>query len=666
MNNRLLITANAQKRLSWKVMWSLAFTALLFYISIGNRMGLPLPSVLSSHGSANTYALFQLLLTVLVIILGKQFYVVGCSSLMKNKPNVDSLIAIGTLSAFIYSVYGVWCIIGGKKESTHGLYFVYVAITITLSIYGEYMDFVSNKDMEQAVKRLIGVSSKTVCVVRNAMKQVVDIQQVVVGEILLIKPGEMFPMDGVVIDGLSCADEFMINGKSIPVEKRPGDKIYGTTVNGKGQIKYQVTKAGEDCTFTHTMQQVKEVQEANEQLIDKIARRFVFFIAFLSVATALIWLVSGASLSFSIHIFFSILMIACPCTLGLVAPINTKIARKIAEAKGILVKNKLAFESAYKTQVLVLDKSGTITKGIPSVTDIRPLIRITRDKLLQMAASAEQGLERPLSVAIVNAAEDKNVELLERTEFTVYPGYGIQAIIEEKVILVGNEKYMKKNGYVIKEAMEIAREYEQEGKLPLFVVLQKQISGIICVADTVKESSKQAIEKFNKQGMEVVMVTGDNGNTAMAIGKEVGIQNIKSEMLPEAKVSTVKEIMKQGKKVALVGDGTNDAPAMRLAHIGIAIGSGTNTAIQSSDIVLNSSELTDVVYVFSLSRKMSVLSKWNVIWCGIYNVLAFPIAMGISCIFGGPVLTPVLVAACMIFSILSLGINALWTLRFKK
>lgn len=656
------------KSMKRRLIFSLIFTIPLLYISMGHMIGLPLPSGLAPATSPVAFAVAQIVLSLPVVIMGYKFYTIGYSSLFKGNPNMDSLIAIGTSAAFLYGLYGAYRIMEGDHSYVHSLYFESAAVIITLITCGKYLETVSRGKTSEAIKKLMGLSPKTALVVRDGVEEVIEIENVVVGDILIVKPGEKIPVDGVVIDGHTSVDESMLTGESIPMEKRAGDNVIGASINKNGTIKYQATKIGKDTVLSQIIHLVEEAQGTKApiaKMADLIAGYFVPIVIVLALIASIAWYMSGQGIAFSITIFVSVLVIACPCALGLATPTAIMVGTGKGAEYGVLIKSGVALETAHALQTVILDKTGTITVGKPVVTDIHVMVHMSKDKLLQIAASAEKGSEHPLGEAIVKEAREKQIELLETEHFMALPGYGIEAKIDGEEVLLGNEKLIRERGMVEKESMEISREYAMEGKTPMFVVISGKIAGLICVADTVKESSKQAIEQLTKMGLEVVMLTGDNEQTAQAIARQVGINTVRSDVLPEGKANEVKSFMDQGKKVAMVGDGINDAPALAMADVGIAIGSGTDVAMESADIVLMKSDLMDVATAIQLSKKTIVNIKENLFWAFIYNSIGIPVAMGVLYIFGGPLLNPMIAGAAMSLSSVSVVANALRLKGFK-
>ncbi|SFR72898.1 heavy metal translocating P-type ATPase [Anaeromicropila populeti] len=651
-----------------RVIFSMIFTVPLLYISMGYMFGLPLPQAIQPDKNPVAYVLIQLLLTVPVIISGYKFYTVGFSSLIRRTPNMDSLIAIGTSSAFLYGIYAAVEIMGGNHHFVHKLYFESAAVIITLITLGKYLETRSKGKTSEAIKKLIGLVPKTALVLRDNKECVLPVEEVRTGDIIVVKPGDKMPVDGVVLEGMTSVDESMLTGESIPVEKRSGDSIIGASINKNGTIKYKATKVGKDTALAQIIHLVEEAQGSKApiaKLADIISGYFVPVVIVLAILASAAWLISGAGADFALTIFISVLVIACPCALGLATPTAIMVGTGKGAEHGVLIKSGTALETAHKIDTVVLDKTGTITEGRPKVTDVKVFKNYSIDRILQIAASAEKGSEHPLGEAIVKEAGIKKIELLPIEQFRAIPGQGIEAVIENKKVILGNDKCMVENGLQDLEKREFANVMAAEGKTPMYIAIEQEIAGIIAVADTVKPNSRPAIETLHKMGIEVVMLTGDNKKTANAIGEQVGVKEILSEVLPHEKAQEVKKLMKQGKKVAMVGDGINDAPALAMADIGIAIGSGTDVAMESADIVLMRSDLMDVPTAIQLSKKTIQNIKQNLFWAFIYNAIGIPVAMGILHLFGGPLLNPMLAGAAMSLSSVSVVTNALRLRGFK-
>lgn len=670
-------TADADKerkgkeiKLLWKkFIVSAIFTVPLLYISMGHMIGLPLPGIINPMMHPAAFALSQLLLTFPVIISGNRFYTIGFKSLIRRSPNMDSLVAMGTSAAFLYGIYATAKIIAGNLEYTHDLYFESAAVIITLITLGKYLESVSKGKTSEAIKKLMGLAPKTATIIRDEKEVEIPVDEVEEGDVIVVKPGEKMPVDGEVVQGNTTVDESMLTGESIPVEKNSGDNIIGASMNKNGTIKYKATKVGKDTVLAQIIKLVEDAQGSKApiaKLADTISGYFVPVVIALAVLSGFGWYFIGKeSAVFSLTIFISVLVIACPCALGLATPTAIMVGTGKGAEHGILIKSGTALETAHKIQTVVFDKTGTITEGKPVVTDIIAADVIKEDDLLQLAASAEKGSEHPLGDAIVKDAEDKGLKFKKINFFKAIPGHGIKVVIDDVDILLGNRKFMRECDISLKDMEAVSDKLAGEGKTPMYIAVDNKISGIIAVADTVKENSRKAIDMLHKMGIEVVMITGDNKRTAEAIAKQVGIDRILAEVLPEDKADEVKKLQSEGKKVAMVGDGINDAPALARADIGIAIGSGTDVAMESADIVLMRSDLVDVPVAIQLSKSTIKNIKENLFWAFGYNSIGIPVAMGILHIFGGPLLNPMIAGAAMSLSSVSVVTNALRLKRFK-
>lgn len=667
-------TDKERKENEIKLLWkkfivSAIFAVPLLYISMGHMLGLPLPGIIDPMMHPAAFALSQLLLVLPVIISGIRFYKIGFKALIMRSPNMDSLIAIGTSAAFLYGIFATVKIMAGNYKYTHDLYFESAAVIITLITLGKYLESVSKGKTSEAIKKLMGLAPKTATIIKDEKEVEIPIEEVEEGDILVVKPGEKMPVDGVVVEGITSVDESMLTGESIPVEKNAGDKIIGASINKNGTIKYKATKVGKDTILSQIIKLVEDAQGSKApiaKLADTISGYFVPIVITLAVLSGLSWyLIGGESVIFSLTIFISVLVIACPCALGLATPTAIMVGTGKGAEHGILIKSGTALETAHKIQTVVFDKTGTITEGKPRVTDIIAVNGISKDELLQAAASAEKGSEHPLGESIVKDAEDLGLEFKKISSFNAIPGKGIKAVIDKKDMLLGNSKLMDEYDISLENLKVTFDKLAEEGKTPMYIAVGNRISGIIAVADTVKSNSKKAIDKLHKMGIKVVMITGDNKRTAGAIAKQVGIDLILSEVLPEDKADEVKRLQAEGKKVAMVGDGINDAPALAQADIGIAIGQGTDIAMESADIVLMRSDLMDVPVAIQLSKSTIRNIKENLFWAFGYNTIGIPVAMGILHLFGGPLLNPMIAGAAMSLSSVSVVTNALRLKRFR-
>lgn len=614
------------------------------------------------------YALLEFFLTVPVICVGYRFYTVGFKSLFQKSPNMDSLIAVGTTAAVAFSLYNTFQIAKGNFQAVHSLYFESAGVIITLILLGKMLEAVSKGKTGEVIKKLMGLAPKTAFVIQNGAETEIPVEEVEIGDIIIVKPGSKIPVDGVVIEGHTAIDESMLTGESMPVDKKAGDKVYAASLNTTGTVKFRAEKVGSDTALAQIIKLVEQAQGSKApiaKLADIVAGYFVPAVIAIAVASGIAWFIGTRDFKFALTIFISVLVIACPCALGLATPTAIMVGTGKGAENGILIKSGEALETAHKINAIILDKTGTITEGKPSVTDLICASNFTQEKLLQLAASAEKNSEHPLGQAIVRGAQEKSLALLEAENFNSITGQGIEAQIAGLSVFVGNRKMMEEKNISVKELEKDADKLAEEGKTPVFVATDGQPAGIVAVADVVKKSSRAAIESLHKMGIEVAMITGDNKKTAEAIARQVGIDRVLAEVLPQDKAFEVKKLQQEGRKVAMVGDGINDAPALAQSDIGIAIGSGTDVAMESADIVLMHSDLTDVPTAILLSKKTIRNIKQNLFWAFGYNTIGIPVAAGVLYLFGGPLLNPMLAAAAMSLSSVSVLTNALRLKRFK-
>lgn len=647
---------------------SCIFTVPLLIISMGHMLGMPLPHAIDMMTNPLNFALIQLALTVPVAVMGYKFYSVGYKNLFQLSPNMDSLIAVSTSAAFLYSVFGIYKIVLGNHEYAMHLYFESIAVILTLITLGKFLEEVSKGKTSEAIKKLMGLAPKTAVVIRDGKESVIPIEEVMVNDIIVVKPGEKLPVDGEVIEGSTSIDESMLTGESLPVEKTVGSSVVGASINKNGYIMYKATKVGKDTALAHIVKLVEEAQGSKApiaKMADVISSYFVPIVMALALISSLAWLFAGETPVFALSIFIAVLTIACPCALGLATPTAILVGTGKGAENGVLIKGGEALETTYKINTIVFDKTGTITEGKPKVTDIVTNGGIDADELLSIAASCEKGSEHPLGEAIVRSAEDKKLSLKEILDFEAIPGHGLCAEVKGSTVLLGNKKLMRENNIDLGEYEEKSDLLASQGKTPMFIAVLGELKGIIAVADTVKDSSYEAIKSLHHMGIKVAMITGDNERTAKAIADQVGIDIVLAEVLPEDKAAEVKKLQSDGSIVAMVGDGINDAPALAQSHVGIAIGSGTDVAIESADIVLMRSDLRDVILAIKLSRATIKNIKENLFWAFGYNILGIPVAMGVLHLFGGPLLNPMIAAAAMSFSSVSVLLNALRLRRFK-
>ncbi|MCI7804863.1 MAG: heavy metal translocating P-type ATPase [Oscillospiraceae bacterium] len=647
---------------------SLCFCVPLLVISMGHMVGLPLPKVIDPMESPLNFALIQLILTVPVMLTGIKFYITGIKNLVHLSPNMDSLIAVGTLSAVGYGLYAIYMIIQGHDHYSMHLYFESAAVILTLITLGKYLEAVSKGKSSQAIRELMELSPKIATVRRGSKELQVKSELVRIGDTVIVKPGERFPVDGTVTLGSTSVDESMLTGESMPVEKKIGDKVIGASINKNGYVEYTAEKVGEETALAQIIKLVEEAQGRKApiaRLADVISAYFVPAVIALAIIAAVGWKIAGESTSFCMTIFVSVLVIACPCALGLATPTAIMVATGRGAKMGILIKGGEVLETAHKIQTAVFDKTGTITEGMPSVTDITPVGDLSERELITLCAAAEKRSEHPLGESIVREAENQEIELPDTESFEYISGMGIKAVISGKTVLLGNGKLMSENGVDTAELAKPAEEYAQSGKTPVLCACDGKAAGVIAVADKIKSDSRSAVAKLEKSGIECVMLTGDSKKTATAIAGQAGIKNVVAEVLPEDKAEQIKNIQGKGRVTAMVGDGINDAPALAQSDVGIAIGTGTDVAIESADIVLMNGSLEGVDTAIRLSRAAIRNIRQNLFWAFGYNVLGIPVAMGLLHIFGGPLLNPMIAAAAMSLSSVSVLSNALRLRKFR-
>ncbi|KAI4452920.1 atp7 isoform b [Holotrichia oblita] len=624
-------------------------------------IALPFPKWLNPSAHPLTYAVTQLALVIPIIGVGYKFYATGFKTLIRRIPNMDSLIAVGTTAAVIYSLYGTFKIAGGDEHAVHSLYYETAGVIIALILLGKSLETVSKGRTSDAIKKLMGLVPKTATVIQNYgstegnAETEIPIDKLKIGDIIVVKPGSKIPVDGTVVSGYTAIDESMLTGESIPVTKREGDTVYAASLNTTGSIVFRAEKIGSDTALAQIIKLVESAQSSKAPIAktaDIVSGYFVPIVCAVAAIASIAWYIGTRDLEFAMTIFISVLVIACPCALGLATPTAIMVGTGKGAENGILFKNGEALETAHKIDTVIFDKTGTITEGKPAVTNIVSNdADVLNDTVLQIASSLEQYSEHPLGKAIVNNARERGLDFLAVKDFEAITGFGVTAKADygdESVFFVGNSKLMEDRG--IKDNygfIPLHSKYSEEGKTPIYVAIDNEIIGIIAVADV------------------VVMITGDNKKTAASIAKQVGINSVLSEVLPQDKANEVKKLQSEGRKIAMVGDGINDAPALAQADIGIAIGSGTDIAMESADIVLMRSDLMDVPAAINLSKKTIRNIKENLFWAFGYNIIGIPIAAGVLYIFGGPLLSPVFAAAAMSLSSISVLANALRLKRFS-
>ena len=648
---------------------SAIFTVPLLFIAMADMVGIPMPAFLSPMQSPVSYALIQLALVLPILWVGRRFFVDGFKALSKGHPNMDSLVALGTSAAFLYSLYGTYHVLEGHAHFAMNLYYESAGVILTLITLGKYFEDVSKGKTSMAIQTLVGLAPKMATVLRDGQEVEVPIEEVQVGDLIRVKPGEKVPVDGIVTEGNSTVDESMLTGESIPVSKSVGDEVIGASLNKTGSFILKATKIGKDTALSQIIQLVEQAQGSKApiaKLADKVSGVFVPIVIVLALVSGLAWYFLGQeSWVFALTITISVLVIACPCALGLATPTAIMVGTGKGAENGILLKSGEALEEANHVNMVVFDKTGTITNGTPVVTDVVTADSADADALIRLAASLEVASEHPLGEAIVAKAKEQGAAFDEVTNFEAIPGFGIKGHVGETLVFLGNEKWMRENGLANVEMNEKANSFAEQGKTPLYIGYNDAVQGLIVVADTVKESSARAIQTLHEMGIQVAMMTGDHERTAQAIAAEVGIDRVFSEVLPQDKANYVSKLQEEGYIVAMVGDGINDAPALAQAQVGIAIGTGTDVAIESADAVLMKSDLMDVPAMLKLSRATIRNIKENLFWAFAYNVIGIPFAMGVLHLFGGPLLNPMIAGAAMSFSSVSVVLNALRLKRWK-
>ena len=648
---------------------SAIFAVPLLFIAMADMVGIPMPAFLSPMQSPVSYALIQLALVLPILWVGRRFFVDGFKALSKGHPNMDSLVALGTSAAFLYSLYGTYHVLEGHAHFAMNLYYESAGVILTLITLGKYFEDVSKGKTSMAIQTLVGLAPKMATVLRDGQEVEVPVEEVQVGDLIRVKPGEKVPVDGVVTEGNSTVDESMLTGESIPVSKSVGDEVIGASLNKTGSFILKATKIGKDTALSQIIQLVEQAQGSKApiaKLADKVSGVFVPIVIVLALVSGLAWYFLGQeSWVFALTITISVLVIACPCALGLATPTAIMVGTGKGAENGILLKSGEALEEANHVNMVVFDKTGTITNGTPVVTDVVTAENTDADALIRLAASLEVASEHPLGEAIVAKAKEQGAAFDEVTNFEAIPGFGIKGHVGETLVFLGNEKWMRENGLANVEMNEKANRFAEQGKTPLYIGYNDAVQGLIVVADTVKESSARAIQTLHEMGIQVAMMTGDHERTAQAIAAEVGIDRVFSEVLPQDKANYVSKLQEEGYIVAMVGDGINDAPALAQAQVGIAIGTGTDVAIESADAVLMKSDLMDVPAMLKLSRATIRNIKENLFWAFAYNIIGIPFAMGVLHLFGGPLLNPMIAGAAMSFSSVSVVLNALRLKRWK-
>ena len=652
-----------------RLILAVIFVVPLLYISMGHMLGAVLPEFLNPKVNPLNFALAQFVLTLPIIYAGRDFFSHGFKNLVRKSPTMDSLIAIGATAAVLYGIYATFRIVTVDPEAHMDLYYESAGTIITLILFGKLLEAKTKGQTSSAIKKLIGLQPKKAKIIENGAEKEVLIEKLKVGDIVIVKPGEKIAVDGRIVEGATSVDESMLTGESLPVSKKVGDKVVGGSINKNGSIRFEATEIGKNTVLSQIIKLVEEAQGSKapiSRMADIVAAYFVPIVIGIAIITGIAWFLSGSGLVTALSFFIAVLVIACPCALGLATPTSIMVGTGKGAENGILIKSGEALETAHKIKTVVFDKTGTITKGKPVLTDLIAYGNYNENELLKIAASVENDSEHPLAEAIVNEAKEKNIEIKPYEKFRAMPGYGIRATFEGKEVQIGNRKLMENRKINVEISQKDYDILSNEGKTPMYISIDNELAGLVAVADVIKETSKEAIEKLKKMGIKTIMLTGDNEKTAKFIAKQVGIDDVISEVLPYQKSQKVKELQEKDEFVAMVGDGINDSPALAQANVGIAIGNGTDVAIESADIVLIRNDLRDVAGAIALSKATITNIKENLFWAFFYNVLGIPFAAGIFyAFFNGPKLDPMIAAFAMSFSSVSVLGNAL-RLKFFK
>lgn len=649
------------------LIFAAVFTVVLLYITMGQMYSvkLPIPGIVDMEKYPMNYALTQILLTIPILYFGRKFFVVGFKALLHRNPNMDSLVAIGSSTSFLYSLYLTYQL-SDNPMHVHHLYYESAAVVITFIMVGKYLESRNKEKTKDAIKKLMELSPDTAHLVENGTVKDVDTASLKVGDIILVKPGEKIPLDAAVTEGSSGVDESMLTGESLPVEKSAGSEVIGGSLNISGALYAKVSRVGDDTTLSKIIKLVEDAQGKKapiSKIADRVAGVFVPAVLVIAFAAAIVWALLGKDANFVLRIFTSILVIACPCALGLATPTAIMVGTGLGASNGILFRSGEALEVVSHVKAVVLDKTGTITEGKPKVQEVISK-KMSREELLKLAGAVEALSDHPLAKAISAEAPENNVKA---GEFENLPGFGIKAAVGEdgRAILIGNEKLMANSGIDISEYSKDIDRLSNEGQTPMLVAYDGKLSGVISVADSIKQNSREAIDRMKESGIRVVMLTGDNKNTAEYIGKQINADEVIAEVLPQDKAAVIESLQKEGKKVMMVGDGINDAPALAMADVGVAIGSGSDIAIESGDVVLMSSDLMDVPRAIRLSRLTITNIKENLFWAFCYNTIGIPIAAGLLYNINGLLMNPMLAGLAMSLSSVFVVGNAL-RLRGKK
>ncbi len=656
------------KQMQSKIIIALIFLLPLLYISMGYMIPVLTLSIFSPDDNPVVFAVSQLILTVPIMVLGYKYYVNGFKNIFKGHPNMDSLVAIGTISSFLYGIYGLLMIINGHHLYAFKLYFESSAVILVLIMVGKYMEQKSTTKTTSELEKLMDLKPKTAIIFENQTYSEVPLENVLVNQIVLVKPGDLIPVDGIITSGTTAINEAMMTGEPLPKDKNIGDKVIGGTVNITGAILIKATHVGEDTVLSNIIKKVSEAQIKKapiQRLADVISKYFVPVVFLLAVISFLFWLIYLKDFNFAINIFVSVLVIACPCSLGLATPTAIMTASGKAASLKILIASGDALEISSKTSLVVFDKTGTITEGRPVVEDIINIGNISIEKLLVIAASLETQSNHPIALALTLAAKEKGFKLLALKSFENFPGLGIKGIIEDKTYYLGNEKLMKKVNISLGQTTKVVQDFGQIGKTTIYISSNEKLLGLISVADKIKTGAKATINLLKEKGIKTYLLSGDNHQTVKYVANQLGIDQAQGSLLPADKQEVIKTLKKEH-VVMMVGDGINDAIALSEANIGVGLASGTDIAMSAGDVVLMRSDLKDILTLIDLSKKTIINIKQNLFWAFFYNIVGIPIAMGVLTFFGGPLLNPMIAALAMSFSSVSVVLNALRLKRYKE
>lgn len=666
-----------QKKLKQRLILSIIFLIPLLYISMGHMLLLPVPLFLSGKENSLLFAFTQFLLTIPVVVINGHFFVSGIKAFFNKMPNMDSLVAIGAGASLLYGIFAIYMMIYGFSHENFDfvlryskvLYFESCATILTLVTVGKYLEARSKAKTSDALDKLVNLAPKTAVIIRNGKEVIIPSEQVVSGDIVLIKPGEIIPVDGVVTDGYGYVDQSAITGESIPVEKNIGDEVLSATVNKNGSFRFRASNVGEDTTLARIIKLVDEAGSSKApiaRLADSISGIFVPAVIVIAILTAICWIAAGQSFEFAFNCAVSVLVISCPCALGLATPVAIMVGMGKAAEYGILIKSAESLERLHSVDTVVLDKTGTVTSGHPKVTDVEVFANLSEKDFLSIAASIEQGSEHPLAGAVVNKAKEEGIEIKTPDKFEIIPGKGVLAVIDGESYTAGNIKLMSENEVEDSAFLgKMSEKYSYLGKTPLFFAKNKKLLGLIAVADSVRQTSAEAVMYLKQSGLRVILLTGDNRLTAGSIAKEVGIDEVIADVRPEGKEAEVGRLQDSGHRVAMVGDGVNDAPALVRADVGIAIGAGTDIAVDSGDVVLMKDSLLDVVRAIRLSGEVVKNIRTSLFWAFVYNIIGIPVAAGVLYPAFGLLLSPMIAAAAMSLSSVCVVSNALRIRLFR-